>query len=305
LHGSLVKKLLWKSIADPEEALEEYNYSPFFICCLEEFCQVYMPGRNLAGRTREEYEKDLKDVIQFLEKRGLSTWQEVTLKDLYYYQAELDRRHLEPLSCRRRTSTVKTFFTYLEEFNHLQNNAALRLLQPKAPDHQPRFLTQREYERLLAYIQDPRDRAIVELGLQAGLRISELAALTLANIEVPQTVTQDQESLGWARVLRKGAKCMIPFNGSACTTLQHWLKQRAILVTKRGIQSEALWLSRLHKPLTVKGIRNLVKKYLEQAKIMDASVQTLRHTMAVRYLANGEDKKRLQQLLGYGRVDNL
>jgi site-specific recombinase XerD len=149
---------------------------------LQAFVAVYMPARNYAGRTREEYASDLDDLITFLDSRQLTSWLVVGLRDLQAYMAELDRRGLGPSSRNRRTYAINTFFTFLTQSGYLRENPALQLIPPTILRKERRFLREEEYQAPLAQVLSIRDRAILELFLQTGLRLSELAHLTTNDI---------------------------------------------------------------------------------------------------------------------------
>lgn len=273
---------------------------------LNEFVTVYMPAKNLARRTREEYTKDLRDLIRFLEQQHLSEWQAIDLRTLERYQAELDRRQLKASSRNRKTYAIKTFFKFLVEYDYLNDtgNPAERLVPPKVSKQERRFLQESEYQALLAQVRSPRDRAIIEVLLQTGLRLSELAALTLSDIQLPKRITKELENVGLVTVKRKGAKVSkIPLNWKACEALKAWLKVRKAQVTEKNLTTDGLWLSRLGQPLKARAIRKAVKKHMTQVGITDASVHTLRHTMATHYLAKGGDLRGIQDMLDHESLE--
>ncbi len=114
----------------------------------------------------------------------------VTLRDLEGYLAELDRRGLQGSSRNRKTHTIKTFFRYLHTHGIIPDNVAARLVPPRVQKREPRYLSEEEYRRLLRVCSHhTRDAAIIELFLQTGMRLAELAHLTLADIELPKRIT--------------------------------------------------------------------------------------------------------------------
>ena len=267
---------------------------------LEAFATIFMPARNYSERTRREYHDDVADLVRFLEARGIGTWSVVGLSDLRHYLAELDYRRLAASSRNRKTYAIKTFFKFLYQDGYIKHDPARELIPPPVPQKDRRYLSEIEYKTLLSQVSDDRDRAILELFLQTGLRISELVRLTVNDLDLPENINQEPENVGFLRVWRKGTpETMIPLNWKACETLSVWLKEREALVTNLSPTPTALFISKRHKPLSRKAIYNLVKKYLVQAGIHDASVHTLRHTMAVHYLAKGGDLKSVQELLGH------
>ena len=80
---------------------------------LLEFVGVYMPFRDLAQKTREEYERDVRDLVEYLSSLGLQYWDEVGLKHLQDYLAELDKRKLTASTRNRKTYSIKTSTTHL------------------------------------------------------------------------------------------------------------------------------------------------------------------------------------------------
>lgn len=267
---------------------------------LQEFALVYMAARNYSARTREEYTRDMHDLAAFLRERGILQWTVVSTRDLQHYLAELDRRQLKPSSRNRKTYAIKTFFRFLRQIGRLKEDPALPLIPPHVPDKEPRFLREHEYQALRAQIDEPRDLAIVEILLQTGMRISELAGLTVRDVQLPAQITQDSENVGYLQVRRGRHRYVaLPLNWMACRALSQWLVRRRELVADKPMNHDALFLSRVYRSLTVRAIRNLVQKYFEAAGIEHATVQTLRHTMATHYLAKGGDLKSVQHLLGH------
>jgi site-specific recombinase XerD len=266
---------------------------------LTEFETVYMPARNYSPRTREEYASDLKDLAESLKAQGIELWQEVSLRDLQRYQAELDRRQLAPSSRNRKTYSIKTFFNFLVQSGYLATDPTTRLIPPTIPQKERRFLSEDEYQSLLSEVYSVRDKAVLEVFLQTGLRLSELVHLTLFDLELPKRISKDPENVGFLKVHRKrGKEVVLPLNWKACEALSIWLRERQG-IARKGPTSEALFLSKYRKQMSPRAIRYLVEKYVTRAGVYHASVHTLRHTMATHYLAKGGDLKSIQEMLGH------
>ena len=258
-----------------------------------------MPARNLAEKTRKEYKDDLTNLIEFFEARGIKDLGQVDLKLLETYQAEMDNRGYKSSTRERKTYAIKTFYKFLEHHRVIETNPALRLIPPPLIRPEPRFLSEDEYQRLLrACSHNPRDAAILELFLQTGMRLAELARLTLTDIEIPRRVSRDPNDTGSVRITRKGGKVeTIPLNYKACQPLQAWLKVRP------KVDFIELWVSKFRTPPTKRAIEHIIEKYLRDADIKGASPHKLRHTFATYHVARGTDIRTVQDLLGHASIE--
>jgi len=175
-------------------------------------------------------------------------------------------------------------------------NPANIVTPPQVEKKEPRVLTKEEYERLLAGVQRPRDRAIIQLLLQTGIRLSEIQRLIISDLNPPSRVTKD--SLGTRRILGKGRKTRtVLLNSKACEAMASWLHVRP------QAQGDALFISSRHRPLSLRQFQYLVGKYLVQAGIRGGSVHTLRHTFATHHIEMGTDLVTVQEFLGHRSFD--
>ena len=114
----------------------------------------------------------------------------------------------------RKTYAIKSFFRFIHHHGVIATNVALKLIPPRPKRPEPRFLSEEEYQRLLRVCShDPRDAAIVEVLLQTGMRLSELARLTVHDVELPRRINREPDNTGSVRIRRKGGKeATIPLN---------------------------------------------------------------------------------------------
>jgi site-specific recombinase XerD len=269
---------------------------------LEQAVQLFardgMPARNLAAHTRKNYLHDLTDLRHFLTDRGVTHLADISLRHLQNYQAEMDRRSYASSTRNRKTQSIRILFQFLAQHGLTASNLAAQLIPPPIQKQEPRFLTEDEYQRLLrACSHSARDAAIIELFLQTGMRLSELATLQLTDVYIPKRITPDPEHTGSARIKRKGGKIVTPpLNHKACKALAAYLKVRM------DAGYAALFLSQFKQPMSTRAIQQRVEKYLEEAGIAGASVHTLRHTMATHHVARGTDLKTVQETLGHASL---
>ena len=256
---------------------------------------VYMPSRNFAAKTRISYRNDLVDLIAFLEGRGKNQTTEVSQNDLEAYLADLDRRGYAGASRKRKTYAIKSFFGVMYRFGHTSLNVAEQLIPPRSEQKEPRVLTKREYLALLhVCAHDPRDSAIIELLLQTGTRLSEVAHLTVNDVELPTKINRDPDTVGRLHVLGKGRKSRwIPLNYKACRALKTWLRIRP------ETEHEGLFVTKFMGSMGARSVQLVIKKYLTEAGIKGASVHTLRHTFATHHVAQGTSLRTVQEVLGH------
>lgn len=258
------------------------------------FVSVGMPARNLSEHARRAYEADLEDLVVFLQQRGTRLINEVGLPNLLWYQAEMDRRGYQDSTRKRKTYAIKNFFGFLAHNQIIATNPAVRLIPPLASDKDPRYLSADEYRRLrLAASHHARDAAIIEVFLQTGMRLSEVAGLTLDDIDIPQRITREAEGGGTVRVKRRGGRvAMLPLNYRACEAITAYLRVRP------DVGCSELWISRNHRPMTTRQVQKRIRKYLDKAGIHDGSPTTLRHTYGTHHALKGTDLKVLQNNMG-------
>jgi site-specific recombinase XerD len=263
---------------------------------IEEYEKIYLPARNLAERTRIEYANDLIDLVVFLEKAGARRVGDVGLIHLERYLAELDRRGYAGSTRKRKTVTIRSLFSFLYASGRITNNIARKLIPPLGENDLPRVLTQSEYQRLLeACVDNKRDRAIIELLLQTGIRLSELTRLNISDIEMPDGSNENTEDLGNLHIQGKRGNSgrTIPLNNKACKAMGDYLQVRP------DANTSILFLNRFRRPLGQRGVQKVVQKYLELAGIRGASVHTLRHTFGAHHIAKGTSIKTVQKAMGH------
>jgi site-specific recombinase XerD len=263
---------------------------------LDEYEKIYMAARNFAHRTRVEYSNDLIDLIQFLEQLGLRRVGEIGLPQLERYLTELDRRKIASSTRKRKVVSIRSFLWYLYQDRYISINLAKRLITPFAETKSPRYLTKPEYERLLeAASRNHRDFALIQLLLQTGIKLSELTRLTINDIELPPKMTPEMKEAGYLHIRgnnrRKGR--ILSLNYDACIALYTYLRKQHTTVRS------ALFVNRFGKQLGARGVEKSVTKYLEQAGIRNANVQSLRHTFAIHQINQDVDIEIIQSVMGY------
>src|SRR5687768_4860352 len=249
---------------------------------LDDYKTVYMPYRNFAERTRVEYQNDLEDLVGFLEKAGIEHVRSIGVPVIERYVAHLESEGFASLTRKRKVVAIRSFLSFLFQDGYIDTNIAKRIVLPFTESTTPNVLTQTECDKLRnACADSPRDRAIIELILQTGIKLSELVRLTLNDLQL------DEKDQGFMRILGSRGKKerMIPLNNKACVALKNYLDER------KDAENNVFFLNRFGEPLGESGVQKMLRRYLKRAGIDRASVHTLRHTFGAQHIAKGTDPK--------------
>lgn len=260
----------------------------------------YLAARNLAFRSRQEYLNDLKDLLSFLTGgQGITDPVKVTKQHLERYLAELDRRGFAGSTRRRKVASIRSFFSFLQDAGIIQLSPALKLIPPERERNEPRVLSEGEYKRLLEAVRgDIRDQAIIELILQTGLRLTEVARLHVNHVSLPSKISKEPGYVGSVTVLGKGRKQRsVTLNYKACRAIKNYLAVRP------DVTDSHLFISKFRNGLSARAIEHRVTKHLKEAGIPNASVHTLRHTFATHTIKRGTKLEVVRQALGHESLE--
>lgn len=257
------------------------NLLPKFIESLKE------KGRSPA--TILAYRADLEQMINYLIAKNKGLAEQILAADLESFRDQLLAEKYTPKTVSRKLNAVKTFFRWLISENHIAADPSLSVAHPKIESSLPKFLSPLEYRALRDVVKgDTRIAAIVEIILQTGIRISEVAGLKVSNIKadsmkIEAYATQPERN--------------IPLNRAAKEAISSYSSARP---TK--IASEYLFISKNGKPLAVRNIRAAIDRYMQRAEMPSYSVNDLRTTFIVENIKAGVDIVLLSQVSGHKRL---
>lgn len=252
--------------------------------------QGYLHSKNRASATILAYGKDIDQLITFLETLKKEHVHEVTSDDIQAFLTTLQDKGYTPKSLSRKLNSTRTFYRYLKINEIVTDDPSLLVKHPKYELNPPRILTPLEYRALRdAASSDPRIFAIIEILLQTGVRIGELANL--------RTSDMNENALHILPYEGHGAR-EVPLNKRAKDALKRYMEVRAkttddhIFVTKTG------------KSFLVRNIRDAVERYFRRAGIENAKINDLRHTFVSHHLKNGVSIVFLSKVLGHKRLSS-
>jgi site-specific recombinase XerD len=261
---------------------------------LDAYHEIHLASRNAAPGTREDYRIDLRQLGEYLHSVGVTTVNAVNRIHIEGFLADLDGQGVTNNTRRRKLAAVKSFFKFAEESGYRKGNPAAAVIPPSLERNQPRYLTKPEYERLRRAVRhEPRDAAIIELLLQTGVGLSEVARLRLPDIELPDR-REAAKSVGSARIWRGRHHRMVTLNSKVCEALRGYLLVRPV-----DAGDDMVFQSKFRRGMGVRSIEDVVSKYLKDAGIWGASVRSLRHTFATHTVKSGTSVGVVQKVLGH------
>ncbi|MBI2026098.1 MAG: tyrosine-type recombinase/integrase [Candidatus Levybacteria bacterium] len=253
----------------------------------EEF-KNYLKGNQKSNSTVVAYGKDIDQLISFLEELKRMEIHEVTKDDLESFLAKLASDGYTPKSVSRKINSTRTFYRFLKVNEYITDDPSLLVSHPKYQLAPPRILTPTEYRALRdAARNDPRMFAVIELLLQTGIRIGELANLRLSDVA--------KDTLHIA-AFEKHEERTIPLNKRAQEALQRYIEVRP------KVTDDHLFVTKSGKPFLIRNIRTAVERYFRLAEIKSAKVNDLRHTFVAHHLKHGVSLLVLSKALGHKRL---
>lgn len=255
--------------------------------------------KNSSALTIKSYTDDLTHLCEFFqEQHGIVPRPaDVDVGQLRTYVAYLHECGYARSTVARRLACLRSFWRYCNREGICETNPAKPLRTPRAGRKLPHFLTTEEVGRLLltppANQNDGlRDRAILETMYSAGLRVAEVVALDVSDLD---------RSSGILRVLGKGRKERIaPVGSYAMKALNRWLEVRRPDPKAAAADRHALFLNRFGRRLTTRSIGRMLEKHIRVSGLASqTSPHTLRHSFATHLLDGGADLRSVQELLGH------
>lgn len=267
---------------------------------VEEFITTLELERGRSPRTCEAYRGDLSQCAEYLAHRGRQDWRSVSRDDAGAWAQDLTNRAMAAATLARKLSALRMFARHLVAQGVRPDDFTELLAGPKLRRALPGTLTVDEMRRLLeaAGGGDPqalRDRAILELFYSSGLRVSELAGLTLPQVDLEH---------GFVRVFGKGAKeRVVPLGQAAADALRTYLTAARPKFVKPRRTGSQFFLSQRGTALSRKTLWVLVKGYTRRAGITKrVKPHLLRHSFATHLLSGGADLRAIQEMLGHASI---
>lgn len=252
--------------------------------------QDFLKSKNKASATILAYGKDIDQLVSFLEELEKQHINEVSGTDIQAFLTTLQTKGYTPKSLSRKLNSTRTFYRFLKVNEYVADDPSLLVDHPKYELNPPRILSPLEYRALRdAASNDARIFAIIEVLLQTGIRIGELANLRMEDIN-ENTLT--------VRPYEGHAQREVPMNKRAREALKRYLKVRA------QTQNEHVFVTKTGRPFLVRNIRDAIERQFKKAGIENAKINDLRHTFVAHHLRQGVSIVFLSKILGHKRLSS-
>jgi site-specific recombinase XerD len=251
----------------------------------------HLESQEKSSFTIVAYKKDLEQFVGFLTTQEIADIREVKKDHINGFINKLITDSYTKKSASRKLNSIRTFFRYLKNDGVIEQNPSLDVSHPKYVQSAPRIFSKLEYRALRDFAkEDPRTYALVEILLQTGMKIGELAGLKTADIK-DSTIHISQYG--------KTPDREIPLNKAVKKSIDDYLKERA-----EDGKDVHLFITRTGHPLLIRNIRQIISRCFREVGIEKATVNDLRNTFIAHQLKNGASVEYIAKLVGHRRLSS-
>lgn len=248
----------------------------------------FLKNKGRSSATIVAYGKDIDQLVRFLEALKKEHVHEIGKDDIEAFLGKLTKEGYTPKSISRKINSTRTFYRFLKVSEFVTDDPSLLIAHPQYQLGAPRILTATEYRALRdAARNDARMYAVIQLLLQTGIRIGELAELRLSDI-TPEGLR--------IRPVEKHEERIVPVNTAAKEALERYLKVRP------QVKDDHVFVTKSGRPFLIRNIRTAVERYFRLADIKGAKVNDLRHTFIAHHLKHGVSLVLLSKIVGHKRL---
>jgi integrase/recombinase XerD len=267
---------------------------------IEAFIDFIQYEKGLSVNTQAAYRRDLHKFADYLiSVCQVTSWENVNKKDIVHFLSEEMESGVTNSTVARTFSSIKGFYKFMVREEYIELNPTSDLETPKIRRKLPQVLSIEEVDKLM---QQPdlllplglRDRAMLELMYGTGVRVSELLALQLEDINI---------MAGFLRCMGKGRKeRIVPVNQTAINWVERYLAKSRNHLLRRN-QERSLFLNAHGGKLSRQGFFKILAQYAEKSGIKkEITPHMLRHSFATHLLENGADLRAVQEMLGHADI---
>lgn len=265
---------------------------------IKQFIAYVSDIKKMSKNTEVSYQRDLLQMAEYLGEQGIGQVEKVTETSLNSYILYLEKKGKAAATISREIASMKAFFRYLFREGRIQEDPSENLKAPRIERKLPDILSVEEVQRLLeqpsgSTPKEIRDKAMLELMYATGLKVSEIIALKVEDVNM---------AVGFLTCHEGKKERMVPFGRNAKNALARYLDgTRNAMI--RGEQTDVLFVNCNGRPMSRQGFWKILKYYGRTAQLsMEITPHTLRHCFAAHLLGNGADIHVVQAMLGHAGV---
>jgi len=250
--------------------------------------------KRVSEHTLKSYQRDINQLLSTCASQNIQQWQDIQAIDIRNHIAKRHRNGIASKSLQRELSAIRSFYNYCLKKHQFQHNPAKHIRAPKQERKLPKVLDVDQISGLLGRAPDSileiRDLAIFELFYSSGLRLSELAALNIADIDIAETELHVLRGKG-------GKQRNLPVGSKAMTALKKWLDYRP------DTPDSAMFTSNKGRRLTQRSIQLRLDRWAKKNGLPEhVHPHMLRHSFASHLLESSHDIRAVQELLGHSNI---
>ncbi len=251
----------------------------------------HLESQGKSSFTIVAYKKDLEQFVGYLTTQEISDIKEVKRDHIDGFINKLITDGYTKKSASRKLNSIRTFFRYLKNDGVIEQNPSLDVSHPKYIQSAPRIFSKLEYRALRDFAkEEPRTYALVEILLQTGIKIGELAGLRTEDIK-ETTIHISQYG--------KTPTREIPLNKAVKKSIEEYLNGRS------GQKTDGhLFITRTGHPLLIRNIRQIISRCFREVGIEKATVNDFRNTFIAHQLKNGASVEYIAKLVGHRRLSS-
>ena len=268
--------------------------------CLEKYESYLVNDKKASDNTLSSYLRDIRQLRDYLESHTEESLETATSDELCEYTGWMKAQGKSVPTISRSIASIKNFYKYLISQEIVDENPAVGLVPEKAVQRLPSILTGKEVELLLEQpectdLKGYRDRAMLELLYATGIRVSELIALNVTDINI---------SAGIIRCRGHEKERIIPLYPAAIRALAEYVEFiRPQMIA--ASDETSLFVNVSGERMSRQGFWKIIKTYQVKAKIEKTiTTHTLRHSFAAHLLENGADLRSIQEMLGHADISS-
>ena len=264
---------------------------------LADFFDQLTVEKRASAHTVKSYQRDIEQLTRYCIAQSIRHWADLKQSDIRAHIASRHRQGIGSTSLQRELSAIRSFYNFLLKKRLADSNPAQHVKAPKQARKLPKTLDVDQINGLLEAgansALEIRDLAMFELFYSSGLRLSELAALNLTDVDLSDNSLMVRTGKG-------GKSRILPIGSKAVTAINNWLQQR---LKNAAVSEPALFVSTRGARLGQRSIELRLEQWCKKKGIAEhIHPHMLRHSFASHLLASSQDLRAVQELLGHSNI---